>query len=240
MREASVAREEPPARDALAVYRDLAGMGSRPALTWYGRDGRIELSGRVAANHMAKIAGYLLDEVWLEPGARLRLALPAHWKQVLWAMGGLLAGAHVECEGVTDDRHEGAAYAVVACDHQRLSDLATSAEADEVLALDLASLATSWTGPPLPAGVRDAAAEVMGAPDALVDEHAHAASNASRWQAADPLHPSAGPLGALLVAPEPELAISAALGLLGRERLVVVDDESQAERIRKAERLERA
>lgn len=50
-------------RDALSVYRSLVARGAAPALTWYGGDGRIELSGRVAANHLAKICGYLLDEI---------------------------------------------------------------------------------------------------------------------------------------------------------------------------------
>ena len=86
-------------RDALSVYRSLVARGAAPALTWYGGDGRIELSGRVAANHLAKICGYLLDEIWLTPGQALHLDLPAHWKQVLWGLGGLLAGATVTCRG---------------------------------------------------------------------------------------------------------------------------------------------
>ena len=178
-----------------------------PALTWYGGDGRIELSGRVAANHLAKICGYLLDEIWLTPGQALHLDLPAHWKQVLWGLGGLLAGATVTCRGDAAPSASGYATEGAGCasgiDARRGSadgdsaggqapacvlvtdgpDSRAAQAAQDVLALDLGPLAMAWSGPALPAGVHDAAAEVMGSPDDLADETAHEASNAARWQA---------------------------------------------------------
>jgi len=181
-------------RDALSVYRSLVARGAAPALTWYGGDGRIELSGRVAANHLAKICGYLLDEIWLTPGQALHLDLPAHWKQVLWGLGGLLAGATVTCRGDAAPSASGYATEGAGCasgiDARRGSadgdsaggqapacvlvtdgpDSRAAQAAQDVLALDLGPLAMAWSGPALPAGVHDAAAEVMGSPDDLADE----------------------------------------------------------------------
>ena len=178
-------------RDALSVYRSLVARGAAPALTWYGGDGRIELSGRVAANHLAKICGYLLDEIWLTPGQALHLDLPAHWKQVLWGLGGLLAGATVTCRGDAAPSASGYATEGAGCasgiDARRGSadgdsaggqapacvlvtdgpDSRAAQAAQDVLALDLGPLAMAWSGPALPAGVHDAAAEVMGSPDDL-------------------------------------------------------------------------
>ncbi|MGO1590570.1 MAG: TIGR03089 family protein [Ancrocorticia sp.] len=101
---------------ALDLYNALVARGTQPALTWYGDDGRMELSAKVAANHMAKIAGYLADEVWLDEGASLVLDLPAHWKTCLWGLGAMLAGLKVtvgggeggDCAG-TDGTARGAA-----------------------------------------------------------------------------------------------------------------------------------
>mgnify|MGYP000849954262 FL=1 len=244
-------------RDALSVYRSLVARGAAPALTWYGGDGRIELSGRVAANHLAKICGYLLDEIWLTPGQALHLDLPAHWKQVLWGLGGLLAGATVTCRGDAAPSASGYATEGVGCasgiDARRGSadgdsaggqapacvlvtdgpDSRAAQAAQDVLALDLGPLAMAWSGPALPAGVHDAAAEVMGSPDDLADETAHEASNAARWQA------SASRAGRppLLVSPSPGAALAAAVATMGAERLVVAEGAVDAEGIRIAENL---
>lgn len=243
-------------RDALSVYRSLVARGAAPALTWYGGDGRIELSGRVAANHLAKICGYLLDEIWLTPGQALHLDLPAHWKQVLWGLGGLLAGATVTCRGDAAPSASGHATKGAGCasgiDARRGSadgdsaggqapacvlvtdgpDSRAAQAAQDVLALDLGPLAMAWSGPALPAGVHDAAAEVMGSPDDLADE-THEASNAARWQA------SASRAGRppLLVSPSPGAALAAAVATMGAERLVVAEGAVDAEGIRIAENL---
>ena len=114
--------------------------------------------GKLRANHMAKIAGYLADEVWLDEGSRLLLDLPSHWKTCLWGLGGMLAGLEVAI-GTTADTPDG-----VITNHPE-----TPPDADNVIALDLGPLALSWMGDPLASGVFDGSAEVMGSPDQLMD-----------------------------------------------------------------------
>lgn len=161
--------------DALHLYRALERRGTSPALTWYSAEGRVELSGRVAANHLAKIAGYLLEDVWIEPGTVVLLDCQAGFKQVLWGLGALLAGAHV----AVGQTPSGGLAAVVTDAPERWAG--STANGVEVLAVDPAPLAMQWTGESLPPGVRDAAAEVVGASDVLMDEAAHEASNWQLW-----------------------------------------------------------
>ena len=161
--------------DALHLYRALERRGTSPALTWYSTEGRVELSGRVAANHLAKIAGYLLEDVWIEPGTVVLLDCQAGFKQVLWGLGALLAGAHV----AVGQTPSGGLAAVVTDAPERWAG--STANGVEVLAVDPAPLAMQWTGESLPPGVRDAAAEVVSASDVLMDEAAHEASNWQLW-----------------------------------------------------------
>lgn len=70
---------------------------SDPRLTWYGPDGeRIELSGRVLDNWVAKTANFLQEELDLKPGAVVRLDLPVHWRTLVWALAVWQAGGIVE------------------------------------------------------------------------------------------------------------------------------------------------
>ena len=231
--------------DALRLYRALERRGTSPALTWYSAEGRVELSGRVAANHLAKIAGYLLEDVWIEPGTVALLDCRAGFKQVLWGLGALLAGAHV----AVGQAPSGGLAAVVTDAPARWAG--STANGVEVLAVDPAPLAMQWTGESLPPGVRDAAAEAVGASDVLMDEAAHETSNWQLWgdrdfdpasdrdfdPASDRDSDAAGVRARLLVAPSPSQALEAAAGTLASARLVVVEDPEEAERIRIAEKL---
>lgn len=72
---------------------------SSPRLTWYGPDSeRIELSGRVLDNWVAKTSNFLSEELEAERGTRVRLDLPAHWKSAVvalaaWQVGAVVLGA---------------------------------------------------------------------------------------------------------------------------------------------------
>ncbi|WP_369046912.1 TIGR03089 family protein [Sinomonas sp. P10A9] len=67
---------------------------SSPRLTWYGPGGeRIELSGRVLDNWVAKTANFLSEELDAERGTRIRLDLPAHWKSAVVALAAWQVGA---------------------------------------------------------------------------------------------------------------------------------------------------
>lgn len=72
-------------RDVASLVRELATV-PEPRLTWYGGDGeRVELSGRVLVNWVAKTANLLLDDLDLQPGERVGVDLGASWRApVLW------------------------------------------------------------------------------------------------------------------------------------------------------------
>jgi uncharacterized protein (TIGR03089 family) len=76
------------------LHRLRAGNSAAPRLTWYGPGGeRVELSGRVLDNWAAKTSNLLVEELDVEPGARFRLDLPAHWKTAVLALAAWQAGA---------------------------------------------------------------------------------------------------------------------------------------------------
>jgi len=136
-----------PAANLMTTLR--SGHSTSPRLTWYGPDSeRVELSGRVLDNWVAKTSNLLQDELDAEPGKAIRLDLPAHWKSFVWALAAWQLGMEVVFDGtaadllVTDTPDDGA-----------------GAGFDAVVAVPLAALAMRWPGE-LPPGVVDYAAEV--------------------------------------------------------------------------------
>lgn len=135
-----------PARDLMARLR--SGNSTAPRLTWYGPDSeRVELSGRVLDNWVAKTANLLQDELDAEPGMRLRLDLPAHWKALVWALAGWQVGLEAVLDGGEAD--------LVATSRPEALDGAY----DAAIAVALPALAMRWPGE-LAAGCLDYAAEV--------------------------------------------------------------------------------
>ena len=137
-----------PAIDLMTALR--SGQSTSPRLTWYGPDSeRVELSGRVLDNWVAKTSNLLQDELDAEPGTRLRLDLPAHWKSMILALAAWQLGMEVVLDDAdadllaTTDPGPGAAQGAF----------------DAVLAVALPALAMRWPGE-LPSGVVDYAAEV--------------------------------------------------------------------------------
>jgi uncharacterized protein (TIGR03089 family) len=135
-----------PATDLMTALR--SGHSTSPRLTWYGPDAeRVELSGRVLDNWVAKTSNLLQDDLDAEPGMRLRLDLPAHWKSIIWALAAWQLGMEV----VLDDN---------GADLLATDDPAQAGEGfDAVVAVPLPALAMRWPGD-LPSGVIDYAAEV--------------------------------------------------------------------------------
>ncbi|SDN43599.1 TIGR03089 family protein [Allokutzneria albata] len=80
-----------------ALFAPLMADSARPLVSHYDdADGtRIELSRATVANWAAKTANWLRDEVAMEPGARVLVALPAHWQTVGVLLGAWWAGASV-------------------------------------------------------------------------------------------------------------------------------------------------
>ena len=137
-----------PAIELMTALR--SGQSTAPRLTWYGPDSeRVELSGRVLDNWVAKTSNLLQDELDAEPGMRLRLDLPAHWKSVILALAAWQLGMEV----VLDDAE---AELLATADP---GPGAAAGGFDAVLAVSLPALAMRWPGE-LPTGVLDYAAEV--------------------------------------------------------------------------------
>ena len=123
----------------------------RPRLTWYGGAGeRIELSGAVLVNWVAKTAALAADELGLTEGDRVRLDLPAHWRTVVWVLALWRAG-------VTVDLTDGHLVDAVVTDRPAPGSAPT-------VAVALGPLARRFPGD-LPAGSVDYAAAVLGYPD---------------------------------------------------------------------------
>ena len=76
----------------LEAFRTL--QPSSPRLSWYGPEGeRVELSGRVLENWVAKSANYLVDELDAEPGTVVAVDLPLHWRSLVWLLASWAVGA---------------------------------------------------------------------------------------------------------------------------------------------------
>ena len=147
-----------------ALLRALvASDPGRPRITWYDdapgptRGERIELSARVLANWVAKAANLLVDELDVEPGDRVVLDLPTHWRATYWLLAAWSVGAEVAV-GASDG---GPAQVVVTDDPASLP----ADGAATVVAVTLPALARKWAGAPLPAGAVDEAATLTGQPD---------------------------------------------------------------------------
>lgn len=135
-----------PAIDLMTSLR--SGNSTAPRLTWYGPDSeRVELSGKVLDNWVAKTSNLLQDELDAGPGMRLALDLPAHWKSMVWALAAWQLGLETVLNGEEADF-----LATAAPD-------AVNGKYDAVVAVALPALAMRWDGG-LPAGFLDYAAEV--------------------------------------------------------------------------------
>lgn len=122
-----------PARPRITHYDDAAGS-------------RVELSGATLANWAAKTANWLRDELDVQPGDTVVVALPPHWQTAGVLLGAWWCGATVTASGA------GAPVALCAVD--RIDEV----DADEVAAVGLDALGMGL--PMLPPGVHDYATEV--------------------------------------------------------------------------------
>lgn len=135
-----------------------SGNSTAPRLTWYGPEGeRVELSGRVLDNWVAKTSNLLQDELDAGPGMKIRLALPAHWKTMVWALASWQLGLETVLDG-------GGADFLVTADPDRLNGGTPGQDPadgtyDAVIAVALPALAMRWPGE-LAGGCLDYAAEV--------------------------------------------------------------------------------
>lgn len=139
---------------------------SNPRLIWYGPDAeRIELSGRVLDNWVAKSANFLVDYCDIECGDSLTLDLPMHWRSMVLCLAGWSVGAEVRL-GVTaaqsgDAQPDGA---IVSVDPDQFAGRADG----PIAAIALAGLAMRFDGD-LASDVIDYNAEARACGDVFID-----------------------------------------------------------------------
>lgn len=163
--------------DVPALLRRLVATDpGRPRVTWYGPAGeRVELSGKVLDNWVAKTANLLVDELDAGPGTQVVLDLPAHWRTLVWLLATWSVGARVVVERPAGTPREspgdGPAGApvdvLVTADPAGPAALSWRDQAERVVAVALPALAPSF-GPALPAGAVDYALEVRTFGDVFV------------------------------------------------------------------------
>ena len=68
---------------------------SQPLVTYYdlATGERVELSTTTTANWVAKASNFLVDELEVEPGTRIRVGLPSHWLTMVWILSAWNVGA---------------------------------------------------------------------------------------------------------------------------------------------------
>ncbi|WP_182111743.1 TIGR03089 family protein [Actinotalea sp. JY-7876] len=201
-----------PATVADVLARLLRDPG-RPRLTWYGPDGeRVELSGHVLDNWVAKTTNLLVEELDAGPGTVVLLDLPVHWRTVVWALATWRAGATVLLDPGAPSSSPRRPDVVVTDAPDRHPDAA------ELVAVALPALARRFDGD-LPTRALDAATAVMTYGDVIswapaVDRDEPALG------AADPLVPhgalvgwaTACPAAARSAAPAPRALLAPPVG----------------------------
>lgn len=126
----------------------------KPAIIWYGVGERIELSGHVVNMWSSKVAALLDSEIGT-PSLTIHMALPPHWRSVVWAAGIWRAG-----NVLTLDSDQEAELSL-ACNEENLDP-----GAEVSVLTPLASLALRWPGT-LPPLTLDGAADLMSYPDSF-------------------------------------------------------------------------
>ena len=142
----------------------LSSDAARPLVTFYDDDTgeRVELSVTTYANWVAKTAGLVQDELDGERGQLVLVDLPTHWLGAVWLGAAWSVGL-----GVTDDPAAAERASLVVCGPEGVDRYCGLADRLPVVAISLRPLGAPF-GEPLPPGVVDYGAVVLGQPDLFV------------------------------------------------------------------------
>jgi uncharacterized protein (TIGR03089 family) len=142
-----------------ALAAQLRADAARPLVTFYddATGERVELSVTTFANWVAKTSGLVQDELDVERGGTLLLDLPTHWLTAVWVAAAWSVGLVVTTDPAADP-------ALVVCGPDSVDRYAEHADRVPVVALSLLPLGGRFTEP-LPTGVVDYGAVVLGQPD---------------------------------------------------------------------------
>ncbi|MFJ6417865.1 TIGR03089 family protein [Paeniglutamicibacter sp. NPDC091659] len=201
---------------------------THPWLTWYSQNGeRVELSGRVFDNWVAKSANLLGEEFDLAPGDTVATDMPGHWKSAALALACWHLGAELRC--VAPGTNPGTVDLFVTAYPETLN----VGGSVEVLVVPLPSLAMSYDGE-LPVGSTDYAAEVRAYADSYfaspIDTSAVALASGDGGQSFSELFIPAGAEGTTLAttAWPLERLLPALVGLWANGTPVVLVEEGVA------------
>lgn len=148
---------------------------THPYLTWYSCGGeRVELSGRVFDNWVAKSANLLHEEFDLVPGSVVATDMPGHWKSAALVLACWHLGAEVRC--VAPGTDPGDVDVFITADTQTLAVKGSV----EVIAVPLPALAMAFDGE-LPLGATDYASEVRSYADSFNTSPIDPAATALHW-----------------------------------------------------------
>ncbi len=153
----------PPTTFPAALSAQLRADAARPLVTFYddATGERVELSVTTYANWVAKTAGLVQDELDGERGQLLLVDLPTHWLGAVWLGAAWSLGLRV-----TDDTSRADEADLVVCGPDGVDRYAALAARVPVVAISLRPLGARFADP-LPAGVVDYGAVVLGQPDSF-------------------------------------------------------------------------
>ncbi|MGO4383753.1 TIGR03089 family protein [Specibacter sp. RAF43] len=167
-----MARIPTTAPDLLTLLR--SNNPTAPRLTWYGPDSeRVELSGRVLENWVAKTANFLVDDLDAEPGSVVALDVPVHWRSLVWLLASWAVGATVHTGTIqTGTSGNDAADIVATTDPAAASaSFPAGGRSPLIVAVALPALAMRWTAE-LPADAIDYSGEVRAHSDVYFPDNA--------------------------------------------------------------------
>lgn len=133
---------------------------SSPRLIWYGTGGeRVELSGRVLDNWVAKTSNLLVDDLDATEDSDVLLAMAPHWRSLCWVLAAWQVGATVALPpaGRETPTAKPSADVVVTTEPERFA--AVTAPPQYLVAVALGALQMKWDGE-LPSDTVDYAGEV--------------------------------------------------------------------------------
>lgn len=208
-----------------------------PRLTWYGPDSeRVELSGRVLDNWVAKTANFIVDELDAEAGTAVVVDMPIHWRSLVWLLATWAAGGTALSRPCPHAGDTAEANIVATTDPQAALALAASAgRAPFIVAVALPALAMRWAGD-LPDEVLDYSGDVRAHADVFFADETPAeeaiawesSAGATSYASLVPM-PDAGPRRILLQARDGwDAVVPAALQAWAAGGSVVLLDPSVA------------
>ncbi len=166
-----------------ALSAQLRSDAARPLVTFYddATGERVELSVTTYANWVAKTAGLVQDELDGERGQLVLVDLPTHWLGAVWLGAAWSIGM---C--VTDDAARVAQADLVVCGPEGTEEYADLTGRIPVVAISLRPMGASFVEP-LPPGVVDYGAVVLGQPDTFTADDPPAGEDLAWVDAGDRL-----------------------------------------------------